>query len=267
MAVAQFLQLGGYIEYSSHAWLLLYKISQLLQDTYSAFRALAFICEYYDCLESNIDSSQFQLDNEIQLHLPALTDALGKLSSLQTRKQTYVFLVTIQIAYYYARCAKYSYAQMLLQFVEEKHNELPERQGRYDLVMCTLDIVHYRLLCKHVGGGKDNSNVGKRRSAGESVLLSQSLMRGVEQTLDRFRNFVYLSSSDSLMYVVLICNLLQDIAECSANRLYDNFMTIIFPAVCKCALSHGLALRMVQIMSSWMWINLQMEIVDEAHVS
>ncbi|XP_061389678.1 protein three rows-like [Musca vetustissima] len=261
--LAQYLQFGNYLEYASNVWLLHYKISQLVLNSCSALTSLTFFCELSMLYEKGDATSCLDLEKEIQLHLPHITQGLEQLASLTRRRQNAIFLATLQIAYYYANSGRYNYAQILLQFVEEKHEEISERQGCYDIVMFTLDIIRYRLLWKHyrqLTAGDATPAVPKKA---ENLLLNQCLMDEMERTLDRLRDFSF-GSGDALSYNMLISNMTQDMAECSANRLYDNFLNSIFIAACRCAVQYGFALRLAQIMCSWMWINLQMEYVDQA---
>ncbi|XP_073848939.1 three rows [Musca autumnalis] len=255
--LAQYLQFGNYMEYASTVWLLHYRISQLLLNSCSALTSLTFFCEFSMFYEKVESADDLQLEKEIQLHLPHITTALEQLASLQRRKQNAVLLAALQIAYYYANNGKYSYAQMLLQFVAEKHDELGERHGCYDIVMATLDVIRYRLLWKHYQLAEE-----KPKKAAD-LMLNQCLMDEMERTLDRLRDFSF-GSGDALAYNMLITNLAQDMAECSANRMYENFLNSLFVVACRCAIQYGFALRMAQIMCSWMWINLQMEYVDQA---
>lgn len=265
-SLALCLQLYGYLEYSSKVWLLHYKCSRLLQDTFSALRGLAFFCEYSKHFETS--EAPFQLDEEIQLHFPTIMQGLDNLVNLPRQAyQNYILLAVLQIAHYYARKGRYSFAQMLLQYVEQKHNELPERQGRYDIVMGTMDAIKFRLLAKHFDDTKATEQEKEKRSTAENVLLHRCLLHEIEETLDRFHEFSFISSNDGLLFSILIIGLVQEMAECTVNRLCDNFINALFIATCKCTLQSGLALRFVQVMSMWMWVNLQMEYVDKAQVS
>lgn len=261
--LAQFLQFSSYMEYASHVWMLHYKISQLIGDNFSALRGLAFFCEYsafYEEHQMSID----QLEKEIQLHLPNVTNALTNLENLHRRKQNFVLLAALQIAYFYVRCSKYTFGQMLLQFVEEKHYELVDRRGNYDIIMATLDIIRYRILWKHYEFGAGETTKSNNSKA-ENLLLNQCLMGEIEQTMERLRDFVFVTG-DGMAYNMLLTCLAQDFAECSANRLYENLLSSLFVAACKCSLQYGFALRMAQVMSTWIWVNLQMEYVDAAQV-
>ncbi|XP_075167311.1 three rows [Haematobia irritans] len=256
--IAQYLQFGSYIEYASQIWMLHYKISQMILDDFSSIRSLTFFCEYSSFFDQN--ENGFVLDRELQLQLPAITNGLELLETLSRRKQNIILLATLQVAYYYIRNSKQTYGQMLLQFVEEKHYELPDRQGCYDLIKAYLDIIKYKLLWKHY-----DCTIAGSNSVSDDLMLKNSLMEEIERTRDRLREFVF-TPSEGLSYNMLVTSLAQDMAECSANRLYDNFLKVLLVAACKCCVQNGFALRMVQIMSLWMWINLQMECIESAQI-
>uniref|UniRef100_A0A1I8PXL2 Protein three rows n=1 Tax=Stomoxys calcitrans TaxID=35570 RepID=A0A1I8PXL2_STOCA len=256
-AVAQFLEMSSYTEYASHVWMLHYKISQLLLDDISSLKALTFFCENSSFYEEN--ERDINLDKEIELHLPTITNSLENIESLHRRKQNLILLVTLHVGFYYIRCSKYTFGQMLLQYVEEKHNALPDRLGAYDLITANLDVIRYKLLWRHYHHAEKDlsSHVVK------NVLLNQSLIGEIEQILERMKKFVCVAS-EALSYHKLIFNMVQDLAECSANRLYENVVISLYAAACKCALLNSFALRMAQVMSTWMHINLQMEYIDNA---
>ncbi|KAM7341680.1 three rows [Cochliomyia hominivorax] len=256
------LQLSGYIEYSSHIWLLHYKCSCLIQDNFSALRGLAFFCEH----SKFCDNDRFiNLNEEIQLNFTNITQGLENLLNLQRQTyQNYILLAVLQIAHYYARLGRLTFAQILLQYVQEKHDELPERQGQYDIVMATMDAIKFRLLAKHFDEACAKDQAKTQRTTAEKLLLHRCLLREIEEILDRFHQFSFISSNDGLMYSILIVGLVQEMAECTVNRLCDNFINALFIATCKCTLQLGLALRFVQVMGMWMWVNLQMEYVDKA---
>lgn len=260
-SLALFLQLSGFMEKCSQIWLFHYKCSCLLQDSYSSLRSLAFFCEYSEYYADNNDS--FKLDEEISNHFSFIMQCLEKLPNLPRQTyQNYVLLVLLQIAYYYSRSLRYSYAQMLLQYVVLKHAELPERQGRYDIILATVDAIRFRLLWKNVNAS-DQKAV---RNSAENVLLNRCLLREIEETLDRLHDFSYISSNDGVLFSILILGLVQEFAECTANRLCDNFINSLFIATCKSSLLFGLPFRLVEILSMWMRLNLQMEYIDKAQV-
>lgn len=265
-SLALCLQLSGYMEQSMEAWLLHYKCSRLIQDGFSSLRGLAFFCEYSEHFEQNISTNYFKLEEEIQNNFPTITQGLENLANLPRQAfQSYILLAVLQIAHYYARTMRFSFAQMLIQYVEQKHAELPERRGSYDIVLATMDAIKFRLLWKHFDDPKTEEKTS--RTIAEKLLLHRCLLREIENTLDRFHNFSYISSCDGCLYSILIIGLVQELAECTANRLCDNFINALFIATCKCTLLLGLALRFVQVMSMWMWVNLQMEYVERAQVS
>ncbi|TMW44121.1 hypothetical protein DOY81_010798 [Sarcophaga bullata] len=164
-SLALFLQLYGFMEKCSQIWLFHYKCSCLLQDSYFSLRGLAFFCEYSEHCTNNNDS--FKFDEEINNHFPFIIQCLEKLPNLPRQTyQNHVLLVVLQIAYYYSRALRYSFAQMLLQYVSLKHAELPERQGRYDIIMATIDAIRFRLLWKNVNA-KEQKTV---RTSAENML-------------------------------------------------------------------------------------------------
>lgn len=185
-SLALFLQLSGYMEQCSQIWLLHYKCSLLIQDSFSALRGLAFFCEYSEHYEQNVNNKLNKLDEEIQYHFPTITQALDNLANLQRQTyQNYILLAVLQIAHYYARSSRLSFAQMLLQCVQQKHDELAERQGRYDIILATMDAIKFRLLWKHFDDAKATAEQKATRTSAENLLLHRCLLHEVEETLDR----------------------------------------------------------------------------------
>uniref|UniRef100_A0ABK9NBQ0 Protein three rows n=1 Tax=Glossina morsitans morsitans TaxID=37546 RepID=A0ABK9NBQ0_GLOMM len=253
--LAQYLQSAGYLECSSRVWLLLYKSALLVQDEYAALKGLTFICEYSDLIDETKCLPSESLETEIKKHFPFLITSLNNVNSIAKRYQSTVLLAVLQIAYYYVRHSRCAYGRLLLQMVEEKHNSLLDRQGKYDLIKGNLDAIQIRWLCKH------NS-----RDQAVNLLMNECLLRKIDETIDGFHDFVYISSGDSLSYAILLTNLTLEMAEYAANRMCDNFLNAFFVAILSIALQSGLALRFVHILSLWMWINLQQEHVDKAQV-
>ncbi|KAI8117498.1 hypothetical protein FF38_13333 [Lucilia cuprina] len=264
-SLALCLQLSGYMEHCSRIWLLHYKCSRLIQDAFSALRGLTFFCEYSEHYGKNDSTKAFELEDEIQYHFPTIMQGLENLTNLQRQTyQNYILLAVLQIAYYYARTSRLTFAQMLIQYVEEKHAELVERLGRYDIILATMDVIKFRLMWKHFDAAKSTADEMAVRTSAENLLLHRCLLHEVQETLDRLYEFSYISSCDGLLYSIMIIGLVQELAECTVNRLCDNFINALFIATTKCTLLMGLALRFVQVMGMWMWVNLQMEYVDKA---
>ncbi|XP_046810107.1 protein three rows [Lucilia cuprina] len=264
-SLALCLQLSGYMEHCSRIWLLHYKCSRLIQDAFSALRGLTFFCEYSEHYGKNDNNKAFELEDEIQYHFPTIMQGLENLTNLQRQTyQNYILLAVLQIAYYYARTSRLTFAQMLIQYVEEKHAELVERLGRYDIILATMDVIKFRLMWKHFDAAKSTADEKSVRTSAENLLLHRCLLHEVQETLDRLYEFSYISSCDGLLYSIMIIGLVQELAECTVNRLCDNFINALFIATTKCTLLMGLALRFVQVMGMWMWVNLQMEYVDKA---
>ncbi|KAL9873397.1 three rows [Glossina fuscipes fuscipes] len=254
--LAQYLQSAGYLECSSRAWLLLYKSALLARDEYTALKGLTFICEYSDLIDEKKCLPSGSLETEIKQHFPFLITSLNNVNSIAKRYQSTVFLAILQIAnYYYARCSRCAYGRLLLQMVEEKHNSLIDRQGKYDLIKGSLDAIQIRWLCKH-----------NNRDQSANLLMNECLLRKIDETVDKFHDFVYISSGDSLSYAILLTNLTLEMAEYAANRLCDNFLNAFFVAILSIALQSRLALRFVHILCLWMWINLQQEHVEKAQI-
>uniref|UniRef100_A0A1A9X492 Protein three rows n=1 Tax=Glossina brevipalpis TaxID=37001 RepID=A0A1A9X492_9MUSC len=258
--LAQFLQSAGYLECSSRAWLLLYKCAVLVQDEYTALKGLTFICEYFDLIDEKKYLPCKSMEVEIKQHFPFLITSLNNINNITKRCQTTVFLAILHIAYYYARCSRYTHCQMLLQMAEEKHNSLIDRQGKYDLIKGNLDAIKIRLLWKHY------DDKFKSRNQPANMLMNESLLRKIDEATGNFHEFVYISSGETLSHEILLITLTLDMAECLANRLCDNFLNSFFVTISSIALHSGLALRFVQILSLWTWINLQQEYAEKAQV-
>ncbi|XP_039956355.1 protein three rows [Bactrocera tryoni] len=255
-SLALYLQLAGYLDVATEAWILHYRVTNLINDEYNSLRSLAYFCEnseYFLNSQNSID-----LAVEVARKQNFLLNALQQLPTLIKRHQNHVLMCLCQMAHYYARIGHLNYAQVLLQYVHQVHAELPNQQGKYNVVLGTVDIVKFRILWKHL------DSVAERR---ETQLSQRCLLREMEDTLERFRgDFFKLSNSELMSYTILLLSLIEQVAECAANRLCDHFVNSYFAGTFKLLLQSGSALRIIQMLAMWAWINLQMEYVQKAQI-
>lgn len=264
-AVAVYMQLSGYLNYSLQVWMLLFNCAQLVQDNFAVYRCLTFFCEHSNYLETEAMFVQFDLQSEINKYSPFITYDLMNLSALQRRYQHIVLTAVLQFAYHYARCSRYDYAQMLIEYVRLKQPDIREqRQDVYDIILATLDTISFRLLWRNYKATTLKSAAINKSENG--VMLNQCVVKEMEAILERFRGFTCFSTLDNVAYMNLLFQLTLEMAECCANRLTDNHLNIFLIAACRLSLQNGLALRTIQLMSMWMRLNLQMEFVDNAQL-
>jgi len=140
-----------------------------------------------------------------------------------------------------------STAQLLLLQVEQLRGEFPERLGKSDIVLITLQTVRFRL--------------GYQQRKPKTPMMITPL-RQLDTLLDNVRNFCNLSSLDGGSLQLLLSTLVRESTECSANRLSERlaFSNIALHL----ALQSGLALRTIEVFLAWLWTNLQMENFDKA---
>lgn len=62
-------------------------------------------------------------------------------------------------------------------------------------------------------------------------------------------------------------SILEDVTECIGNRLADLNIQGFYLTALRLAIEAGLTLRFVNILISWMWLNLQQEYIDKAEVN
>ncbi|XP_011183007.2 protein three rows [Zeugodacus cucurbitae] len=255
-SLALYMQLAGYLDVATDAWLLHYRITNLIDDDYNSIRSLSYFCEnsvYFQNAQNAID-----LRIEVPHKQKFLLHALKQLPTLIKRYQNHVLMCLCQMAHYYARTGHLNYAQALLQYVQQAHATLPNQQGKYNVVLGTVDIVKFRILWKHLDSVVDR---------GDTQLSQRCLLREMEDTLERFRgDFFKLSNSELVSYTILLLSLVEEVAECAANRLCDHFVNSYFAGTFKLLLQSGSALRIIQMLAMWAWINLQMEYVQKAQI-
>ncbi|XP_067630632.1 protein three rows [Eurosta solidaginis] len=255
-SLALYLQLAGYTDLATQAWILHYRIANTINDDFSSLRSLSYFCEYSEYFMT--------LKNEMNLNVETarkesfLLNALQQLPILQKRFQNYILLYLCQLGRYHARNGHIVYAQILLKLVKQAHDELPNQQGKYNVVLGTVDVIKFRIMWKHLDGDESDIN---------NQLMQRCLLRDMEDLLERFRgDFFKLSSSDVMSYTILLLSLVEQIAECSANRLCDQFVNSYFAGTFKLLLQSGSGLRLIQMLTMWTWINLQMEYVKKAQI-
>lgn len=248
--MARILQYRGYLDNACEAWLLLYNIANTIDDHHNALRGFAFLCE---------NAAIFEQTKEINIHCEVnkmesiIFDSITDIQALVPRRQNYLLLSLCQLAFFYARNGNNAYADMLLMFAKVKHDEIPCRKGKFDIVLATIEAVKFRILW-----------IDKK----EAVRLNfRCIIRDIDVNLDHYRNIAYISSEDSLNYLNLMFGFIQEIAECTINRMCgDNSLNSWLIMILKTALETASALRVIQILTIWAYANVQMEYVDKAQV-
>ncbi|XP_017010170.2 protein three rows [Drosophila takahashii] len=245
VAAAMALSNMGYRSQEDDAWLLLLRISRCLEDRFTFLRALNHF------LSQNEVSTRLKLElhEEVEWAEDLLDDLWPQLQSgsFFNRQHTTVLLCFCHMASYYARMGCMTTAQFLLLQAEQLRAEFPERLGKSDIVLITLQTVRFRLGYQH------------RKPKTLAVLTP---LRQLDTLLDNVRNFANLSSLDGGSLQLLLSTLVRESTECSANRLSErlSFSNIALHL----ALQAGLALRTIEVFLAWLWTNLQMEHFEKA---
>ncbi|XP_017078794.1 protein three rows [Drosophila eugracilis] len=230
----------GYQSEADDAWLLLLRIGRWLEDRFTYLRALNHFLS-----QNQVNSSlKLKLSDEVEWAEEWLDDLWPQLQNgrFYKRQHTVVMLSFCHLASYYARMDCLSHAQLLLLQVEQLREEFPERLGKSDIVLITLQAVRFRLSYQQ----------GKPKT---SKMLTP--LRRLDTLLENVRNFCNLSSLDSGSLQLLLSTLVRESTECSSNRLSERlaFSNIVLHLV----LQSGLALRSIEVFLAWLWTNLQME--------
>jgi len=216
-----------------------------LEDRFTYLRALNHFLSQND-VNSRL---KLQLSEEVERAEEFLDDLWPQLQSGRffKRQHTTVMLCFCHLASYYARMGCMSTAQLLLLQVEQLRGEFPERLGKSDIVLITLQTVRFRL--------------GYQQRKPKTPMMITPL-RQLDTLLDNVRNFCNLSSLDGGSLQLLLSTLVRESTECSANRLSERlaFSNIALHL----ALQSGLALRTIEVFLAWLWTNLQMENFDKA---
>ncbi|EDW91721.1 protein three rows [Drosophila yakuba] len=245
IAAANALSSMGYQSQGDDAWLLLLRMCHWLEDRFTYLRALNHFLSQHE-VSSRLN---LKLSEEVEVAEELLDDLWPQLKGGKffKRQQTTVMLCFCHLASYYARMECHSHAQLLLLQVEQLREEFPERQGKSDIVLLTLQTVRFRL--------------GYQQRKPTNCRLPTPL-RQLDTILDNVRSFCNLSSLDGGSLQLLLSTLVRESTECSANRLSERlaFSNIALHLV----LQSGLALRTIEVFLAWLWTNLQMENFDKA---
>ncbi|KAH8290525.1 hypothetical protein KR054_003779 [Drosophila jambulina] len=246
VAAAMALSTMGYQAQADDAWLLLLRIGSLLEDRFTYLRALTHF------LAQNEVNPRLKLDLEVEVERAEelLDDLCPQLpcGRFFKRQESTVLLCLCHLASYYARQECFSNAQLILLLVEQLREELPDRVGKTDIVLITLQTVRFRLSYE--------------QRQPEEYPRMPSPLRQLDTLQDSVRSFCNLSSLDGGSLQLLLSTLVRESTECSANRLSERlaFSNIVL----KLVLQSGLALRSIEIFLAWLWTNLQMENLDRA---
>ncbi|XP_034650609.1 protein three rows [Drosophila subobscura] len=237
----------GYTAQADDAWLLLLNIGRMLDERFTYLRALThFLAQDY--LNPN---QQLQLSEEVDRAQELLDDLWPQLKDghFYKRHHTIVMLCLCHMASYHARQDCLCHAQLLLLQAEQLRAEFDERLGKCDIVLITVQTVRFRLEYQR-----------KKRSSGLPRMPAP--LRQLDTLADSVRNFYGLSSVDMGALQLLLADLVRESTECAANRLTERlgFTGLMLNMV----LQSGMALRAIEVLISWLWMNLQMEYLDKA---
>ncbi|KAH8401544.1 hypothetical protein KR009_006382 [Drosophila setifemur] len=245
VASAMALSSMGYQSQADDAWLLLLRIGRLLEDRFTYLRALT----HFLTLNAVPERLELNILKEVDLAEDLLDDLWPHLQSGRffKRQHTTVMLCLCHLASYYSRKDCLNTAQLLLLQVEQLRDEFPERLGKSDIVLITLQTVRFRL------------GYLQRRPRNPRM---PTPLRQLDTLLDNVRNFFNLSSLDAGSLQLLLSTLVRESTECSTNRLSERlaFSNIVLHLV----LQSGFALRAIEVFLAWLWTNLQMENLDRA---
>lgn len=287
--LAYTVQVNGNLEFAADIWLLHYKCAKLLDHRYGSYQGLAFLCENAYLLKQRkeLGGEEFLTAELAPVYL-YLVDEMKYLdrnllnNTIKIRQFCIVLILALQISYYLATVGKHYESETLLKFILIQHKSLNTLQGKevYNCIMATYDTVRLRILWKHHNQRMykfiDKSILKKPESIDEldkpTILpevaaASCSLFVHIENTLERFRNYVSLHNMDLPFYSISLLNVLHDIVECVGNRLSDVNIQGYFLTAIRLCIESGLTLRFIRIMIAWMWLNLQQEYIDKAEVT
>ncbi|XP_030374449.1 protein three rows [Scaptodrosophila lebanonensis] len=237
----------GYLQEADASWHLLLRITHLLGDRFGYLRAISHL--FSRAADKEI-RTRFKLAEEAENAEQLLDELWPKLQSFPYKRQhTIVLLCFCHLAHYYASLGHRSHAQLLLLHVQRLRNEFEERRGTKDIVLITMEAVQFRMLYQQ-----------EQRS--QLSFTSPTALRVMDKLLDDIRDFSWLSSVDSSYLSILTFDLTRECAECLANRMGERVFLV--NSVLNATLQGGFALRTVETLISWLWINLQMESMDRA---
>ncbi|EDW77182.1 uncharacterized protein Dwil_GK22071 [Drosophila willistoni] len=237
----------GYTTQADNAWFLLLEIGKLLDDRFTYLRALTYF------LSLNRHSHvfrQLQIAEELEKSQEMLDDLWPQVTQrFYKRHHTIVMLCLCHMAYYYAKIDCKCHAQLLIMLVEDLREEFPERQDKNDIVLITLQTVKFRIV--------------KHQKQCE-IIPKMSPLRLLDTVQDSVCKFTHLSSVDMGALHLLLGDLVKEGTECTSNRLTERFS--FSNIMLNVSIQNGLAFRAVEVLTSWLWTNLQMEDLDRAQV-
>nr|AAQ72553.1 three rows [Drosophila pseudoobscura] len=247
VAAAMALSTMGYTAQADEAWLLILRIGQMLDERFTYLRALTHFLGQ-DHLNSN---QQLQLSEEVDRAQELLDDLWPQLQNgwFFKRQHTIVMLCLCHMASYYARQDCLCHAQLLLLQAEELRAQFDERVGKCDIVQITIQTVRFRLEYLR---NKRCSSLPRRPTP----------LRQLDTLVDSVRNYCTVSSVDLGALQLLLADLVRESTECAANRLTERFA--FYGTMLNLVLQSGMALRTIEVLISWLWMNLQMEYLDQA---
>ncbi|XP_033254449.1 protein three rows-like [Drosophila miranda] len=247
VAAAMALSTMGYMAQADEAWLLILMIGQMLDERFTYLRALTHFLGQ-DHLNSN---QQLQLSEEVDRAQELLDDLWPQLQNgwFFKRQHTIVMLCLCHMASYYARQDCLCHAQLLLLQAEELRAQFDERVGKSDIVQITIQTVRFRL-----------DYLRKKRCS--SLTRRPSPLRQLDTLVDSVRNYCTVSSVDLGALQLLLADLVRESTECAANRLTERFA--FYGTTLNLVLQSGMALRTIEVLISWLWMNLQNEYLDQA---
>lgn len=287
---AYLVQINGNLEFALDIWLLHYQCSKYLNHSYGMFQGLAFFCEHSYLLTEhlNIDGEKF-LDQELSPVYCLLVQELDFLhknfiNTIQKHRQYNIVLMLItQIAYYYAINHNYDACNNLLILVRLNQDKINKLQGKdiYNCVMATYDLTRIRIFWKYAIQQNDSivdASYAKTVKCDDNgdcydeinipyLTTHRDLLSYIEDTLERFRHYSSLYPNDYSIYTIILMNLVEEVTECCGNRFADINVQGFYLAALRMSVETGVTLRFINVLISWMCMNLRNEYIDKAEVS
>ncbi|XP_055374312.1 uncharacterized protein LOC129607374 [Condylostylus longicornis] len=236
--LARHFQFRGYLDLATDAWFLVLNFAKHYNncDLYK-MRALTFFCKYihYDILEKY----DLSLEDELHSLSEKVLENYKNLETLSPRKQNYVLLYLLNVAYYYGHQNDIKSLKVLIKMVQSKLNEIKERKYKFELVRAHLVSLELYF----------------RINTLEKLVVSPFIF--ISHILRELKEVVYITSEDSLSMSCFLIELLQNLTSFLLTIFETKMIMSYLIYVLSFSLQYGITLRITQLFLIWTKISLQ----------
>ncbi|XP_033250357.1 protein three rows-like [Drosophila miranda] len=217
----------------------------LIDDAVAAAMALSTMATWRRPMKLAADTQDWQMLDERFTYLRALTHFLGQ-DHLNSNQQ-------LQLSEEVDR------AQELLDDLwPQLQNGWFYKRQHTIVMLCLCHMASY-----YARQDYSSFSIGlQRKTRCSSLPRRPSPLRQLDTLVDSVRNYCTVSSVDLGALQLLLADLVRESTEYAANRLTAPFA--FYGTTLNLVLQSGMALRTIEVLISWLWMNLQNEYLDQA---